>query len=47
MSLYAGARLECLSIKKKMNTFALKSKLYMKAIRQAFQELQQFKKATA
>lgn len=47
MSLYAGARLECLSIKKKMNAFALKSKLYMKAIRQAFQELQQLKKATA
>jgi len=47
MSLYAGARLECLSIKKKMNSFALKSKLYMKAIRQAFQELQHFKNATA
>jgi len=47
MSLYAGARLECLSIKKKMNTFALKSKLYMKAIRQAYEELQILKNTTA
>ena len=47
MSLYAGARLECLSIKKKINSFALKSKLYMKAIRQAYEELQILKQATA
>lgn len=45
MSLNAVARLECLSIKKKMNTFALKSKLYMKAIRQAYEELQTLKHA--
>jgi len=40
MSLYAVALLECLSIKQKLNTFALKSKLYIKAIRLIFEELQ-------
>lgn len=45
MSLIAGARLECLSIKKKMNTFALKNKLYLTAIRQAYDELQLLKGA--
>jgi len=47
MSLYAAARLEILSIKQKLNTFALKSKLYLKAIRMAFEELQALKCATA
>jgi hypothetical protein len=47
MSLYAGAKLECLSIKKKMNTFALKNKLYLKAIRQAYEEFQLLKVDTA
>jgi len=47
MSLYAGAKLECLSIKKGLNAFALKRKLYLKAIRQAFDELQILKQATA
>lgn len=47
MSIYATAKLECLSIKKKMNTFALKSKLYIKAIRLAFDELQRFKTESA
>jgi hypothetical protein len=47
MSLYAAARLECLSIKQKVNTFALKSRLYIKAIRLAFEELQLLKKGTA
>jgi len=46
MSLYATARLECLSIKQNLNTFALKNKLYLRAIRQAFDELQVIK-ATA
>ena len=47
MSLYAGARLECLSIKNKISTFALKSKLYIKAIQQAYHELQALKGSTA
>lgn len=47
MSLYAGARLECLSIKNKISTFALKSKLYIKAIQQAYHELQALKASTA
>jgi len=47
MSLYAAARLESLSIKQKLNTFALKNKLYIKAIRLAFEELQVLKNASA
>jgi len=43
MSLYAAAKLECLSIKRKVNTFALKSQLYIKALRLAFEELQHLK----
>jgi len=43
MSLCAAAKLECLSIKRKVNTFALKSQLYIKAIRLAFEELQRLK----
>jgi hypothetical protein len=34
-------KMECLKIKTKMNHFALKSKLYLKAVRSAFYELQQ------
>jgi len=47
MSLYAAAKLECLSIKRKVNTFALKSQLYIKAIQLAFEELQRLKAACA
>ena len=47
MSLYAAAQLETLSIKQKLNTFALKSKLYIKAVRLAFEELQVLKNASA
>ncbi len=47
MSLYAAARLEVLSVKQKLNTFALKSKLYIKAIRLAFEELQVLKDRAA
>jgi len=47
MSLYAAARLEILSVKQKLNTFALKSKLYIKAIRLAFEELQALKDTAA
>jgi hypothetical protein len=41
------ARLEILSAQQGLNKFALKSKLYINAIRQAFDELQQLKSATA
>jgi hypothetical protein len=47
MSLYATARLEILSAQQGLNKFALKLKLYINAIRQAFDELQQLKSATA
>ncbi len=47
MSLYATARLECLSLKKGLNKFALKAKLYIKATQQAFEELRILKSATA
>jgi hypothetical protein len=42
-----GARLEILSAQQGLNKFALKSKLYINAMRQAFDELQQLKSATA
>jgi hypothetical protein len=47
MSLYATAQLEILSAQQGLNKFAVKSKLSMNAIRQAFDELQQLKSATA
>jgi len=47
MSLYATARLEMLSIQQGLNKFTLKSKLYINAIRQAFDELQKLKSSTA
>ena len=47
MSLYATARLESLSVKKGLNKFALKAKLYIKATPPAFKELQILKSATA
>jgi hypothetical protein len=37
--------MESLKIKTKMNHFALKSKLYLKAVRSAFDELQQLQTA--
>jgi DDE superfamily endonuclease len=40
LSIYAAFRLECLSIKHKLNHFALRAKLYLKAVRFAFDELQ-------
>ena len=39
-SIVAIFKMECLTIRKKVNHFALKSKLYLKAIRTAFEELQ-------
>jgi len=47
MSLYAAAKLEILSIKKKLKTFDLKSRLYIKAVRVAFEELQRMKTVCA
>jgi hypothetical protein len=47
MSLYASAKLACLSIKMGFNTLALKRKLDLKVIRQDFDELQILKMATA
>lgn len=40
MSIYAVFKLECLSLKRKINQFALRTKLYIKATRQAYLELQ-------
>ena len=45
MAIYAAFSLEWLRIKHRMNPFALRSKLYLKAIRHAFEELQKLKTA--
>ena len=45
MVIYAAFSLEWLRIKQRMNPFALRSKLYLKAIRHAFEELQKLKAA--
>jgi len=47
MSLYATARLEGLSLKKGLNKFALKAKLYIKATQMAFKQLQVLRSETA
>lgn len=39
-TIYAVFKLECLKIKHNMNHFALKAKIYMKALRNAYGELQ-------
>lgn len=44
-TLYALFKLECLSIKRRLNHFALRAHLYLKAIRLAFDELQILKTA--
>jgi len=44
-ALYAVFKLECLSIKRHLNHFALRAHLYLKAIRVAFYELQVLKAA--
>lgn len=44
-TLYALFKLECLSIKRRLNHFALRAHLYLKAIRIAFDELQILKAA--
>ena len=43
MALYAAFRVECLRIKHGLKNHALKTKLYMKAIRAAFEQLQKLK----
>jgi hypothetical protein len=43
--LYAVFKLECLSIKRRLNHFALRAHLYLKAIRVAYDELQTLKAA--
>jgi hypothetical protein len=45
MAIYAAFLLEWLRIKHRMNPFALRSKIYLKAIRHAFEELQHLKAA--
>ncbi len=45
MAIYAAARLESLRVKQRLNHFALRSRLYLKAIRYAFRELQILKTA--
>ena len=45
MALYAASRLEGLRIKHQLKHFALRSRLYLKAIRSAFDELQTLKTA--
>ena len=43
MSIHAAFQLECLSIRHRMNHFQLRSKIYMKALRTAFEELRELK----
>ena len=45
MSIYAAAKLELLAIKHKVNTFALRSKLYISALKNAFVGLQELRSA--
>lgn len=45
MSIYAAFQLECLKLKHKMNHFALRSRIYLKALQQAMRELQILKSA--
>lgn len=45
MAIYAAFSLERLRIKHRMNPFALRARLYLRAIQQAFDELQQLKTA--
>ena len=45
MSIYAVFKLECLNMKHKTNHFALRAKLFIKATRQAYAELQALRAA--
>ena len=45
MSIYAAFQLECLKLKHKMNHFALRNRIYVKALQQAMCELNFLKSA--
>ena len=45
MAIYAVFKLECLSVKRKKNPFALRLKLLINATSSAFNQLQQFQTA--
>ncbi len=45
MSIYAAFQLECLKIKHKVNHFALRGRIYIKALQEAMTELQFLKAA--
>ncbi len=45
MSIYAAFQLECLQLKHKVNHFALRSRIYVKALKQAMSELHLLKAA--
>ena len=45
MSIYSACRLKFLSVRHGMNHFALRTRIYLKAIRYAFEELQILKAA--
>ncbi len=45
MSIYAAFQLECLKLKHKMNHFARRSRIYVKALQQAMGELSLLKSA--
>ena len=45
MAIYAVSKLECLSVKRKINPFALRFKLFINATRSAFDRLQKFQAA--
>ena len=45
MSIYAAFQLECLKLKHKMNHFALRNRIYVKALQQAMSELHLLKSA--
>lgn len=47
MSIYAVFKLECLKLKHKLNHFALRAKIFIKATQQAYAELQALRNATA
>ena len=47
MSIYSAFKLACLSVKTRMNPFALKAKLYLKAIQASFQELNEMMQVSA
>ncbi|MFZ3139335.1 MAG: hypothetical protein WA147_01725 [Polaromonas sp.] len=45
MAIYAVFKLECLSVKNKINSFALRFQLLINATRSAFDQLQKFQAA--